>query len=140
MLPAGDVFLNLCLNVLIFRNRIPDNAFFLHFGTCFMDFAIWCLFYLCFINFHPFIPVALLPNISGISIFYVSLLSVSDYFLNQCLEVLIFRNVIPMKAIILHLNTCFIHYHLSIPVVFQLNTSDISAFSLSLCCLQTTVS
>ena len=45
MLPAGDVFLNLCLTVLIFRNEIPVNASFLHFGTCFIDFAIWYLFY-----------------------------------------------------------------------------------------------
>ena len=108
---------------------------------CILVLVLWILLFgICFINFHPFILVALLPNISGISIFYMSLLSVGDGFLNQCLAVLIFRNVIPMKAIILHLGTCFIHYHLSIPVVFHLNTSDISAFYLSLCCLQTMVS
>ena len=108
---------------------------------CILVLVLWILlFRICFINIYPFILMALLSNINSISIFYVSLLSVGDGFLNQCLVVLIFRNVIPMKAIILHLDTCFIHYHLSIPVVFHLNTSDISAFYLSLCCLQTTVS
>ena len=108
---------------------------------CILVLVLWILLFgICFITFHPFILVALLPTISGISIFYVSLLSVGDGFLDQCLVVLIFRNVIPMKAIILHLGTCFIHYHLFIPVVFHLNTSDTSAFYLSLCCLQTMVS
>ena len=108
---------------------------------CILVLVSWILLFgICFINFHPFILVALLPTISGISIFYVTLLSVDDGFLNQCLAVLIFRNVIPIKAIILHLGTCFIHCHLSIPVVFHLNTSNTSAFYLSLCCLQTMVS
>ena len=93
------------------------------------SFKIHCKrFGICFINSHCLLPVALPPDISGISIFYMSLLSVGDGFLNQCLAVLIFKNVIPMKAIILHFGTCFIHYSLSIPVVFNLNTSDISSF------------
>ena len=109
---------------------------------CILVLVLWIfLFGICFINVHPFILVALLPNISGISIFYVSLLFVGDGFLNQRLAMIIFKNVIPMKAVILHLGTCFIHYHLPMPVVFHFkNTSDISAFYLSLCCLQTMVS
>ena len=91
MLPTGSVFLNLCLTVLIFRNGIPVNASFLHFGTRFMDFAIWYLFY----QLSSLYTSDIASKYQWHQYFYVPLLFVGDGFLNQCLAVLIFRNVIP---------------------------------------------
>ena len=55
-----------------------------------------------------------------------------DGYLNQRLPGN-FQKCNSYESYFLHLVSCFINYHPSIPVVFHLSTNDISNFHMSLC-------